>query len=61
MLFIADVVRTTVRPGAADKAGRLKPQSREFFGMLAGCGEFWTLGRKVGHIGMTEGRYDIRY
>ena len=60
-VFFADVLRTTVLPGVADEAGRLIPESREFFGMVAGCGEFWTLGHCVGHIGQTKGRDDIRY
>jgi hypothetical protein len=29
--------------------------------MTAGNGEFWTFGEKVGRIGMTVGRGDIRY
>jgi hypothetical protein len=29
--------------------------------MTAGSGEFYTMGRKVGHIGQTVGRSDIRY
>jgi len=60
-VFFAEVLRTTVLPGVTDKDGRLNPESREFFGMVAGCGEFWTLGRKVGRIGQTKGRTDIRY
>jgi flavin reductase (DIM6/NTAB) family NADH-FMN oxidoreductase RutF len=60
-LFTAEVLRTTVRPGVADEAGRLIPDSAPFFGMVSGCGEFWTLGRKVGRIGQTKGRDDIRY
>lgn len=60
-VFFAEVLRTTVLPGVTDEDGRLNPDSREFFGMVAGCGEFWTLGRKVGRIGQTKGRDDIRY
>jgi len=60
-VFFAEVLRTTVQPGVADEAGRLIPDSREFFGMVAGCGEFWTLGRSIGHIGQTKNRDDIRY
>jgi len=60
-VFFAEVLRTTVLPGVADDNGRLIPGSREIFGMVAGCGEFWTLGRKVGHIGQTKNRDDIRY
>lgn len=60
-VFFAEVLRATVLPGVADEAGRLIPDSREFFGMVAGCGEFWTLGRRAGRIGQTKGRNDIRY
>jgi flavin reductase (DIM6/NTAB) family NADH-FMN oxidoreductase RutF len=60
-VFFAEVLRTTVQFGVADEEGRLIPDSREFFGMVAGCGEFWTLGRRAGHIGQTKGRDDIRY
>lgn len=60
-VFLAEVLRTTVHPGVTDDAGRLNTQAREFFGMTAGNGEFWTMGRKVGRIGMTQGRDDIRY
>lgn len=60
-VFIADVVRTTVREGVCDAAGRLNAKSSRIFGMAAGCGEFYTLGELVGHIGMTVGRNDIRY
>ncbi len=60
-VFFAEVLRTTVLPGVTDEDGRLIPGSREFFGMATGCGEFWTLGRRVGRIGQTKGREDIRY
>jgi len=30
-------------------------------GMMAGCGEFFTVDRRVGHIGQSVGRHDIRY
>ena len=60
-LFVAEVLRTTVQPGVADETGRLIADSRPIFGMAAGCGEFWTLGRRVGHIGQTVDREDIRY
>lgn len=60
-VFIADVVATTVLDGICDADGRLRPESAAFFGMAAGCGEFFTLGRKVGHIGQSVGRRDIRY
>ena len=60
-IFFADVVRTSTHPGVADEAGRLDSASRPFFGMTAGNGEFWTWKQKVGHIGMSVGRDDIRY
>jgi flavin reductase (DIM6/NTAB) family NADH-FMN oxidoreductase RutF len=60
-VFIADVVATTVLDGICDADGRLRPESAAFFGMAAGCGEFFTLGQKVGHIGQSVGRRDIRY
>jgi flavin reductase (DIM6/NTAB) family NADH-FMN oxidoreductase RutF len=60
-VFIAEVVATTVHEGVCDDDGRLRPDSAAFFGMAAGCGEFFTLGQKVGHIGQSVGRRDIRY
>jgi len=60
-VFIADVVATTVHEGICDDDGRLRPESAAFFGMMAGCGEFYTMDRKVGHIGQSVGRRDIRY
>jgi flavin reductase (DIM6/NTAB) family NADH-FMN oxidoreductase RutF len=60
-VFIADVVATTVHDGICDADGRLRPDAAAFFGMAAGCGEFFTLGQKVGHIGQSVGRRDIRY
>lgn len=60
-VFLADVVATTVHEGICDEAGRLVVSSAAFFGMTAGSGEFYTLGQKVGHIGQTAGRSDIRY
>lgn len=60
-LFIASVVVTTALEGAADAAGRLDVEAVPFFGMTAGSGEFFTMGERVGHIGMTVGRDDIKY
>lgn len=60
-VFVADVVATTVHEGVCDADGRLIVDSRAFFGMTAGSGEFYTLDRPVGHIGQTVGRRDIRY
>lgn len=60
-VHIAEVVATTVQEGICDQDGRLRPDAAAFFGMAAGCGEFYTLGQKVGHIGQSVGRRDIRY
>jgi hypothetical protein len=60
-VFVADVVATTVEEGVCDADGRLIVTSAAFFGMTAGSGEFYTLGQKVGHIGQSAGRSDIRY
>jgi flavin reductase (DIM6/NTAB) family NADH-FMN oxidoreductase RutF len=60
-VHIAEVVATTVHDGICDPDGRLRPDAAAFFGMAAGCGEFFTLGQKVGHIGQSVGRRDIRY
>jgi flavin reductase (DIM6/NTAB) family NADH-FMN oxidoreductase RutF len=60
-VFFAEVLRATTHPGVTDKDGRLISDSKPFFGMIAGCGEFWTFGEKIGNIGMTKGRTDIRY
>jgi flavin reductase (DIM6/NTAB) family NADH-FMN oxidoreductase RutF len=60
-IFIADVVATRVQDEVCDDNGRLIVDSLPFFGMTAGSGEFYTIGQKVGHIGMSVGRRDIRY
>ncbi len=60
-LFIADVVATTVVEGICDEAGRLKVSAANYFGMTPGSGEFYTMGKLVGHIGETVGRSDIKY
>ena len=60
-LFIAEVVATTVLEGAVDPAGRLIVPNVPFFGMTAGSGEHYTMGQRVGNIGMTVGRTDIKY
>ena len=60
-VYLADVVATTVHEGVCDEDGRLRVSTAAFFGMTAGSGEFFTLGEKVGHIGQTAGRSDIRY
>ncbi len=60
-LFIAEVVATTVVEGSVDDNDRLIVPAVDFFGMTAGSGEHYTMGRPVGNIGMTVGRSDIRY
>jgi flavin reductase (DIM6/NTAB) family NADH-FMN oxidoreductase RutF len=60
-VYLADVVATTVHDGVCDGDGRLRVSAVSFFGMTAGSGEFFTMGEKVGHIGQTAGRSDIRY
>jgi flavin reductase (DIM6/NTAB) family NADH-FMN oxidoreductase RutF len=60
-VYLADVVATTVHEGICDADGRLIATSAAFFGMTAGSGEFYTLGQKVGHIGQSAGRSDIKY
>jgi flavin reductase (DIM6/NTAB) family NADH-FMN oxidoreductase RutF len=60
-LFIAEVVATTALDGAVDGAGRLIVPNVPFFGMTAGSGEHYTMGDRVGNIGMTVGRTDIKY
>ena len=60
-LFIAEVVATTAVEGAVDGDGRLIVPNVPFFGMTAGSGEHYTAGTRVGNIGMTVGRTDIKY
>jgi flavin reductase (DIM6/NTAB) family NADH-FMN oxidoreductase RutF len=60
-VFFADVVATTVLDGVCDENGRLIVPNVPFFGMTAGSGEFYTMGNKVGHIGKSVGRDDIKY
>ncbi|MFQ5704442.1 MAG: flavin reductase family protein [Gemmatimonadales bacterium] len=60
-VFLADVLATRVLQGATDDRGRLNVSAVPFFGMTAGSGEFYTMGRKVGYIGKSVGRDDIKY
>ena len=60
-VFFANVVATTVHESVCDKDGRLMGPNVSFFGMTAGSGEFYTMGKLVGHIGKTVGRTDIKY
>lgn len=60
-VFLAEVAATTVHEGVCDGDGRLIVSAVPFFGMTAGSGEFYTMGRRVGNIGMSVGRNDIKY
>ena len=60
-VFLSDVIATTTWEGVVHDAGRLVVSAMPFFGMTAGSGEFYTMGERVGHIGMTVGRDDIKY
>lgn len=60
-VFLAEVVATSVKEGVCDTNGRLNVEKVPFFGMTAGSGEFYTMGKKVGHIGQSVGRKDIKY
>jgi flavin reductase (DIM6/NTAB) family NADH-FMN oxidoreductase RutF len=60
-VFIADVIATTVLEGVCDANGKLIVDQVPFFGMTAGSGEFYTMGKRVGHIGESLGRDDIKY
>jgi flavin reductase (DIM6/NTAB) family NADH-FMN oxidoreductase RutF len=60
-LFIAEVVATTALEDAVDEEGRLIVPRVPIFGMMAGSGEHYTMGERVGNIGMTVGRSDIKY
>lgn len=60
-LFIAEVVATNVLENTCDENGRLIVENTPFFGMTAGSGEFYTMGKKVGYIGKSIGRTDIKY
>jgi flavin reductase (DIM6/NTAB) family NADH-FMN oxidoreductase RutF len=60
-LFLAEVVATTVHEGVCHENGRLNVDEVPFFGMTAGSGEFYTMGKKVGHIGQSKDRKDIKY
>lgn len=60
-VYVAEVVAATALEGAVDETGRLIVPNVHFFGMTAGSGEHWTMGERVGNIGMTVGRTDIKY
>lgn len=61
VVFFANVLATYVADGACDPHGRLIVPAVPFFGMTAGSGEFYTVGQRVGQIGQSVGRTDIRY
>lgn len=61
VVFFADVIATNVLAGACDAHGRLIVPAVPFFGMTAGSGEFYTVGQRLGQIGQSVGRTDIRY
>ena len=56
--LVAEAVATSA---ARHESGRLIVPAVDFFGMTAGSGEHYTMGRRVGNIGMTVGRTDIKY
>jgi flavin reductase (DIM6/NTAB) family NADH-FMN oxidoreductase RutF len=60
-IFVAEVVATTTFSDAVDENGRLIVDNVPFFGMTAGSGEHYTMGERIGNIGMTVGRNDIKY
>ena len=60
-VFFAEVIRVITHEDVTDDNGRLISESRDFFGMTSGNGEFWTFGKEIGHIGITKGRNDIKY
>lgn len=60
-VLIAEVKAVTVLPDVCDENGRLIVENTSFFGMTAGSGEFYTMGQRVGHIGQSVGRDDIKY
>ena len=60
-VFLAEVMATRVTEGTVDEEGRLRVEAVPFFGMTAGSGEHYTMGDRIGNIGMTVGRSDIKY
>jgi flavin reductase (DIM6/NTAB) family NADH-FMN oxidoreductase RutF len=60
-VFFAEVLRVITHEDVTDEDGRLISESRDFFGMTSGNGEFWTFGKEIGHIGISKGRNDIKY
>lgn len=60
-VFIAEVVSTRVFESVTDEKGKLRVDAVPFFGMTAGSGEFYTMGKRIGNIGQRVGREDIKY
>ena len=60
-IFVANVTATTVHEYVCDEKGQLDVASVPFFGMTPGSGEFYTMGKKVGHIGQSVGQDDSYY
>ncbi len=60
-LFLANVAATAVLPHVCDENERLQVANVPFFGMTAGSGEFYMMGKRVGHIGQSVGKDDIKY
>ncbi len=60
-MFLADVLATAVHEHVCDENGRLIVASTPFFGMTPGSGEFYTMGKLVGHIGQSLDKDDIKY
>ncbi len=60
-IFLASVEATTVQEHVCDKDERLIVSSVPFFGMTVGSGEFYTMGKRVGHIGQSVGNEGIKY
>lgn len=60
-IFLANVVATSVKEYVCDEEGRLIVPSVPFFGMTAGSGEYYTMGQRVGQIGQSLGKQDIKY
>ncbi len=60
-LFLAEVLATSVHESACTDDGQLIVANVPFFGMTVGSGEFYTMGKQVGHIGQSVGRDDIKY
>lgn len=60
-LFLASVLATSVHEYVCDEKGRLIVSATPFFGMTPGSGEFYTMGKLVGHIGQSVEKDDIKY